>query len=240
MLKPTPVFSALAALVIASVLSGCGERNVEPVSDPTTVGSVAQPEPASGSIDPLGPFLPGGSGTVSVESDDGYVGTGHASWSALKVVTAEQVAALPCWQPPRGDSPLAFRAVHIKRSFEPGTVTGFTWMDTRKARFDFSSNTPLVDWDYVLLSRDGVSCTDPMNPPQGNLQIAATTEEANVIMYSEMTRSQPKGQWPDVKGVSAWVGFNGFRWRGVCDSGWNGSDEDSRGELCKIDWGVPN
>lgn len=37
MLKFTPVSSALAALIIASALSGCGGGNVEPVSAPTSV-----------------------------------------------------------------------------------------------------------------------------------------------------------------------------------------------------------
>ena len=38
MLKLSPVTSALAALIIASALSGCGGGNVEPVSAPTSVG----------------------------------------------------------------------------------------------------------------------------------------------------------------------------------------------------------
>ena len=39
MRKLTPVSSALAALIIASALSGCGGGNVEPVSAPTSVNS---------------------------------------------------------------------------------------------------------------------------------------------------------------------------------------------------------
>lgn len=246
-------------IMLIAAAAGCSSRPAAPTESTSTSNassaSVTEQTPdqsttTEAATTDLGPFVPRGAGEASVETPDGYVGTARATWSAVKVVTQEQVAALPCWLPPNAQVPegkFTYQAVHVKMSFTPGTKNGFTWPATEmmKETFGVKPNPfkEYVDSQYVVENRDGIPCTDARSDMRGDLQNAASTEEGYFIWYSELTPNQPNGQWAKVTELAGMFQFEARPdWKANCASGWQGS-YDLNGAYyqqgCLVSWGAP-
>jgi hypothetical protein len=244
-------------LMLVAAASGCSSPPVAQTPSNSASNATTSSTPAATQTsDPpitteepvdagLGAFTPRGAGVVPVRTPDGYVGTANASWSAIKEVTQEQLAALPCWVPPSSsgqpiEGKFTYRAVHIKMSFTPGSSEGFAWPATEamKAEFLVKPTPSLLDSQYVAESYDGHPCPGAGFPPNRDVQTVASTEEGDLIWYSQLTPNHPRGQWSEVKELGGLFILGRANWHYSCGKGWQGSEEPSlSGNLwCRASW----